>query len=39
MGLTSLQKNLGYNSYILKDMKGTTLMLSVNGKHLNQKTS
>jgi len=25
---------LGYNSYMLKDMKGTALMFPVNGKHL-----
>jgi hypothetical protein len=29
-----VEKILGFNSYMLKDMKGKMLMLSVNGQHL-----
>jgi hypothetical protein len=29
-----IEKILGFNAYMLKDMKGKMLMLLVNGKHL-----
>jgi hypothetical protein len=29
-----IEKILGFNSYMLQDMKGKRLMLPVNGKHL-----
>jgi hypothetical protein len=29
-----IDKIMGFNSYMLKDMKGKILMLHVNGKHL-----
>jgi len=29
-----IEKNLGYKSYLIKDMKGTVQMFPVNGQHL-----
>jgi len=34
IGLYTFENILGYNSYLLKDMKGTIQVFSVNGEHL-----
>jgi hypothetical protein len=34
IGLDIIEKILGFNSYMLKNMKGKMLILHVNGKHL-----
>jgi hypothetical protein len=34
IGMDIIEKILGFNSYMLKNMKGKMLILHVNGKHL-----
>jgi hypothetical protein len=38
IGPYMIEKVLGYNSYLLKDMKGTIQMFPVNGKHLKKNS-
>jgi hypothetical protein len=37
IGLYIIENILGFNSYMLKDMKGKMLMFPVNGRHLKKK--